>query len=67
MERSKADPSPCERCRHRGDMHEDFLGVRMCRVCHYVGLRWPCSPTRLREEALLDKLSFKPDAEGEQA
>ncbi len=61
MQHDKADPTPCERCRHRQDMHEMFAGVRMCRACHYVGLRWPCSPNRLREEAALNALTFTLD------
>ncbi len=61
MQRATADPTPCERCRHRRDMHENFAGVRMCRACTYIGIRWPCSLTRLQEEAVLESLSFEPD------
>jgi hypothetical protein len=58
MERAKADPRPCERCGHRRDMHELFRGLRVCRACDYIALRWPCSTARVRDEALLESLSF---------
>lgn len=60
MERARADPTPCERCRHRRDMHEVFAGVQMCRACTYIAIRWPCSLTRLKEEAVLESLAFEP-------
>lgn len=58
MRRSKADPSPCERCEHRRDMHEMLNGLLMCRACNYIALRFPCSPKTLEDEAKLAGLKF---------
>jgi hypothetical protein len=59
MEPARADPTPCERCRHRRDMHELSRGMLMCRACNYIGPRWPCSPAILKEEAVLAALNFE--------
>lgn len=61
MKHSVADPSPCERCGHRRDLHEEFVGVHCCRACDYAAVNGPCSTKRLREDALLEALSFKLD------
>ncbi len=52
---------PCERCGHRRDMHEELAGVRRCRACDYIANRFPCSTATLRDEAVLDALSFGDD------
>jgi len=58
IERAVADPTPCKRCGHREDMHEQFRGLRICRACDYIALRFPCSTKRVEEEAVIESLSF---------
>jgi len=56
--RYRPGPSPCERCGHRRDMHERVNGIRRCRACDYIALRFPCSTETLRAEKVLDSLAF---------
>jgi hypothetical protein len=42
-------------------MHEELAGVRRCRACDYIANRFPCSTATLRDEAVLDALSFGDD------
>jgi hypothetical protein len=39
-------------------MHEGFRGLRICRACDYIALRWPCSTATLEQAAVIDALSF---------
>jgi hypothetical protein len=39
-------------------MHEELKGVRRCRACDWIALRFPCSSETLRVEAALDALHF---------
>jgi hypothetical protein len=57
--RAKADPRPCDRCRHRRDVHEVFRGLRYCRACEWIGQVWPCSTRTLELQKTLDALSFE--------
>src|SRR5271166_215705 len=63
--RYRPGPFPCERCGHRADMHEHFNGVRRCRACDYIALRFPCSSETLRAEKTLDALTFDVDEDAE--
>jgi hypothetical protein len=40
-------------------MHELFRGLRVCRACNYIALRWPCSTTTMQERSVIDALTFR--------
>ena len=58
FQRSQADPTPCERCNHRRDMHELFQGMRICRACDWIALFFPCSTAQMKINSKLDALYF---------